>query len=142
MESVLRISDAASLGLHAMAVLGASDGAVSVASMAELLSCSPAHLSKVLQDLGKRGLVTARRGPSGGYSLGRPAGDVSLLDIYEAIEGPLPTATCLLKHPVCNGKCLLGGLTNEMNQRVHEALSGTTLAEFSAKARDLGLSTQ
>ncbi len=139
MDSILKISDAANLGLHAAALIAASEKPLSVAAIAETLQCSPAHLSKVLQDLGKRGLVQAKRGPSGGYTLGRPAGEVRLLDVYEAIEGPLPTATCLLAKPICGGKCLLGGLTAEVNERVRQALAGATLAEFATRAKELGL---
>jgi Rrf2 family protein len=139
MDSILRISDAASIGIHAAAVIAASEGPVSVAAIAEMLGCSHAHLSKVLQDLGKRGLVQAKRGPSGGYTLGREASDISLIEVYEAIEGPLPTSTCLLARPVCGGKCLLGGLTAEVNSRVLEALSGATLEQFAERAKALGL---
>jgi Rrf2 family protein len=46
------------------------------------------YLEKVIRDLMRRGLVRARRGPGGGYQLGRPAGTISFRDIIEAVEGP------------------------------------------------------
>lgn len=139
MGSILRISDAASLGLHACAVLAACEEPISVSRLAKVLGASAAHLSKVLQELTKRGLVTSRRGPQGGYVLARPGNEVRLIDVYEAVEGPLPTATCLLPEPICDGACLLGGLAADVNRLVRDALTRTTLAEFGQVADRLGL---
>jgi Rrf2 family protein len=142
MESILRISEAASIGLHAAALLAASERPLSVAAIARRLGCSSAHLSKVLQTLSKRGLVQAKRGPSGGYTLSQPAAAVRLLAIYEAIEGPLPTSTCLLQETACDGRCLLGGLVAELNRTVARAFEGATLAEFAERAQRIGLALE
>ena len=49
------------------------------------------YLEKVIRDLMRRGLVRARRGPGGGYQLGRPAETISFRDVIEAVEGPITT---------------------------------------------------
>jgi Rrf2 family protein len=52
------------------------------------------YLEKVVRDLMHRGLVHARRGPGGGYQLGRAASSISFRDIIEAVEGPITLNVC------------------------------------------------
>ncbi len=138
MESILRISEAASLGIHAVVLIArAPEGApVTVAALADELGVSRAHLSKVLQDLTKRGLVHSKRGPSGGYTLGKAAESATLLDVYEAVEGPFPSGACLLGRPVCNGKCVFGGMLGELNDRVRTLLAESRLSVLPGEPAD------
>jgi DNA-binding IscR family transcriptional regulator len=56
---------------------------------------------------------------------------ITLLNIYEEIEGPLPDKHCLLEAPFCNGNdCILGGLLEKVNREVREYLSGTRLSQL------------
>jgi Rrf2 family protein len=48
-------------------------------------------LRGILTDLRRARLVTSQRGPDGGFVLARPAADISLADIFRAIDGPLAT---------------------------------------------------
>ncbi len=128
MSNLLRISEAATLALHAATMLAAyPDQRRSTREIAKILGASQNHLSKVMQRLAKAGLVSSTRGPDGGFELARPAQEISLLQVYEAIEGPLESCSCLLGEPICNGRCILGGLTEEINERVSQYLSETTL---------------
>ncbi len=131
---MLRISDAASLGLHAMAVLASVDDSskMSVTSLAKRLAVSDHHLAKVMQRLNKHGLVSSRRGPKGGFVLARPSDEISLLEVFEAIEGPLPNKTCLMNTRVCNGTCILGDLLYSINRMVREHLENNTLADMAS----------
>jgi Rrf2 family protein len=109
--------------------VGEEGAPLSVSAMAEQLGVSENHLAKVMQRLHKVGLVTSKRGPKGGFTLGRPAGSIRLLDVYEGIDGPLQDRDCLLNEPLCEGTCcLLGGLLGSINEQVREQLSNTTLA--------------
>lgn len=126
---MLKISDAANLAFHALAVLG--DERLQLASVNQIalhLGVSEHHLSKVLQRLAKVGLVVSRRGPRGGFALSRPPEDIFLIEIFEAIEGKLPERTCLLERKVCEGTCLMGDLLRSVNSQVAEHLSKTNLA--------------
>jgi len=88
MPGVLRISEAASLGMHAMVLLASDRGRVlSAHEVAARLNASEAHLSKVMQRLGRAGLVQSVRGPRGGFSLARSPDAVTLLEVYEAALG-------------------------------------------------------
>ena len=50
---------------------------------------SPLFLAKIFQALTKAGVVKSHRGAKGGFSLVRPAADISLKEVVEAIEGPI-----------------------------------------------------
>jgi Rrf2 family protein len=132
MATALRISEAASLGLHATACVAArTPEPVSCREMAALLGVSEAHLAKVLQRLVRYGLMRSARGPKGGFVLARPADQIRLIEVYQAVEGPLRLSPCLLGQPVCGtGRCILGPLLTVVNRQLTEALEGTTVAEL------------
>ncbi len=132
MANLLKISEAASLALHTMVYLAANHRRLlTTHEIGEVLHVSEAHLAKVLQRLAKVGLVDSTRGPRGGFCLGRPAADISLLEVYETIDGPLGDSVCLLGTPICTGEeCILGGLLETVNRQVGEYLASTTLADL------------
>ncbi len=127
MATTLRISEAATLALHASALIGSSPTRLAAREMAERLHVSEAHLAKVLQRLAHAGLLHSVRGPHGGFALAKPCREVTLLEVYEAVDGPLSDTSCLLGTPVCGGHCLLGDLLEQVNRLVRERLSQTTL---------------
>jgi Rrf2 family protein len=132
MSSLLKVSEAATLALHATAVMaGARGQRITAGSMATALGVSEAHLSKVLQRLTKAGLVRGTRGPRGGYRLTRPAKQISLREVYEAVEGNLTVGRCLLGQPVCGQKkCPVAGLFEKLGKEMIRVLGKTTLSDF------------
>lgn len=143
MSAPLKISEAASLALHAMVLLaGQSGGPLSTRQISAQLRVSDHHLSKVMQRLGRAGLVDSTRGPKGGFRLARRGSAITLLEIYEAVEGPFSGRACLLDRPACQGGCALGGLVNILGSEVQAYLARTKLGDLAAgMARGLGLDT-
>jgi Rrf2 family protein len=136
MPNVLKISEAASIAMHTVLMLASHGGEVlSNSHIASQLKVSENHLAKVLQRLVKVGMVSSVRGPKGGFSLSKDIGDITLLDVYEAIDGPLEMDNCLLKRPICGGgkNCVLGSLLSSVNRDVRKQLSGTKLSELVLK---------
>jgi Rrf2 family protein len=130
MADLIRMSEATALGLHTMAVVARHDEPTSTARIATELRASEAHLSKVLQQLVRVGLLSSKRGPSGGYALAKPAGEISLLDVYEALEGPFRQDGCLFAEPVCRQvNCILGDLVGRLRIEAHEQLGSTSLSD-------------
>jgi len=129
---MLGISEAASLALHAMLLLAAEPASRrSTHELAGAIGASEAHLAKVLRRLGRAGMLRSSRGPGGGSVLGRPAAAITLLEIYEAVEGPLPVGGCLLPAPICAGQCCkLGGLLADTQRILRGHLANTSLAEL------------
>lgn len=130
MSGLLKISDASVLALHAMIYIALKQDEVSTnAEIAEFLSASENHLSKVLQRLTKAGLVKSVRGPHGGFVLGREPEKVSLREIYELFEGTMDSGNCLLQTRVCGNNCVFGDLLSRMNHMVIDYMSKTTLTD-------------
>jgi Rrf2 family protein len=139
MSNVLRISESASLAIHALTILArAPEKRFSNTDIAGMLQASPNTLSKVMQRLAKTGLVQTQSGPHGGFSLTRPSAAIYLLEIHDAIEGPLGQPECLIGVPACDGThCVLGGLVESIHQQVRAYFEKTTLAQI-AKAVVIG----
>lgn len=122
MQTLLKISEASVIALHAAALL--SDGERrTVSGMAESLGVSRDHLSKVMQRLARSGLVTPVRGAGGGFLLGRKASSITVGEVMEAIEGPAVFSPCLMKNgPCARKKCVFRGLVGEVNRKVAETM--------------------
>ncbi len=126
------VSEAANLGLHALAVIAAEAEPVTRTNeIAARLKASAAHLAKVMIALEHAGLVAGTRGPAGGYRLTRPARQITLRQIYEAIEGPMQARECLFGEPVCSkGGCALSDYFGKLNRDVIRTLDHTRLTDL------------
>lgn len=131
MQSLLKVSDAVNLAMHAAAILSSEDGRlVSAKSLAKRLKASEATLSKAMQRLVKAGLVTSTRGPTGGFRLARDSREITLKEIVEAVEGPLSQPECLFGRQICGrGECMLGETVKLAHGILEERLERTTLDE-------------
>jgi Rrf2 family protein len=132
MANLVRISEAASLGLHTMALLAKrNDRRWTNQDLADTLGASAHHLAKVMQRLVRAGMVSSTVGPQGGFQLAGDACGITLMDIYQAIEGPLPETGCLLGKPICDGRdCILGELVQKVEREIRSHLASTTLAQM------------
>jgi Rrf2 family protein len=87
----------------------------------------PSFVSKVLQSLVKAGLLTSSRGAGGGYSLARPATEIDLLQVVEALEGPLALVDCYpdssrCEHaPFCPAESVWALVQRRMAETLREA---------------------
>ena len=99
--------------------------------IAGTLNLSEAHLAKVLQRLAKAGLVRSARGPKGGFTLAKPGDGITLLDVYETIEGKLEPLNCILNSRMCTGDfCIFGLLLSKVSSEVREYLTTRRLSDF------------
>lgn len=131
MAGIVALTEAASIGLHSMVLIARSDEVLNVSRISEFIGSSRHHVAKIMQRLSKRGLVSSNRGPSGGFVLKKLPENISLLDIYEAVEGPLAVQSCPMDREVCPfGKCLLGDLSFRMSGEIKEFLEGRTLKDY------------
>lgn len=132
METVLKLSEAATLGLHALSYLkNKKSGLASAKEMAKQFKVSVNHLAKVCRRLVQAGLASSVRGPLGGIRLAKPPNEVLLMQIYEAIDGPLPLNTCFLGKKSCTfGNCMFGNMVSKIKQLVADYFSHTSLADL------------
>lgn len=98
-------------------------------------------LGKIFQSLAKAGLVRSARGSGGGFSLARSASEITVLEIIEAIEGPIAIQRCLDEDVGCEhaSGCALCGLFSEAQDRVREVFGRMSLAELGCRHLPGGL---
>ena len=131
--SIVKLSEATSLALHSLAyIAGQNCENASVKSIAKALGASENHLHKVMQSLVKHGLVLSGRGPKGGFVLAKKPEKISLLDIYETMEGPLVKKDCPLDRSICPfGKdCMFCELFTDLTERFRKYFSTKTLVSY------------
>lgn len=132
MSNPVKMSEAASLALHATAIMADTEGGPwSAEVIADTLGVSRSHLVKVLQRLVKAGLVRSVRGPGGGYGLTRHPREISALEVYEIVEGPIDVSECAMSVPTCGwASCILGDHFCRIGKEVREQLRKVTIADF------------
>lgn len=129
--SILRISDASSIALHALMVLAANpDKLISVKEIATSLDISANHLSKIMQRLTKAEYVDSIKGFNGGFKLLVAPEKITFLEIYEIFDGKLKDTTCLLSKKKCKDECVLGDLISSITRQVKEKFTDVTIADF------------
>ncbi len=92
------------------------------------------YLTKIFASLTKAGLVTPVRGKHGGYELAREPREISVLDVMQAVEGPLAVNFCQYDPPRCEEyQCPLRKVWEGLQAAIHDKLAGFTLADFLEK---------
>ena len=138
MSNPVRVSEAASLALHAAGILArAGEEPLTAELMAVKLGVSRSHLVKVLQRLAKAGFVRSTRGPGGGYSFTRPPQEITARQVYEVVEGPIDVSTCAMEVPTCGrASCMLGDMFCRIRSEVREQLERVTIADLGSSVGD------
>jgi Rrf2 family protein len=92
----MKLPDGVEWGVHVCTVLASlpSDAALPAAKLAEYHGVPAAYLAKHLQALAGAGVLETVRGPRGGYRLARPASEITVLDVVEAVDGGEPAFRC------------------------------------------------
>ncbi len=89
-------------------------------------------LAKIFQRLSKAGLLRSIRGSKGGFSLRKPAREITMLEVIEALEGPVAINRCLLRKGECGEAeaCPLYDIWEETQQNLLRVLDRTTMADL------------
>ena len=89
-------------------------------------------VSKLLKALSHAALVESFRGVNGGYRLARPATDISLAEIVEALEGPIGMTECSVAEGQCDRESLCGvrGSWQQINSVLDHTLRAVSLADM------------
>ncbi|TXH70902.1 MAG: SUF system Fe-S cluster assembly regulator [Lysobacteraceae bacterium] len=140
MLRVTKLTDYASVVLTVLTV--SPEAVLSANGLAERAGLEPPTVAKVLKPLAQAGLVQAFRGTNGGYRLARPAEEISLVDIIEAMEGPLAMTECSVHAGQCDIEHSCGARANwrRINDVVTDALRAVSLAEMAIPTTGADLS--
>lgn len=94
---MLKLSTKGQYGVRAMFEIAKNyrKGPITIREIAERQNVSVAYLEQLLNRLRKEKLIQSRKGPGGGYILGKKPGEISVGRILTALEGPVAIARCL-----------------------------------------------
>ena len=106
----------------------------SSAELAETYHMPRAVVSNLLKEFSRAGLLDSRRGLRGGYRLARPASEITLLEVLNAIEGPVHLIECAADHatsPCCyEDVCPSRSPMQSVHRRLVRLFESITLAEL------------
>lgn len=121
--------------------------ALSAEALAAYHEVPPAYMAKQMQALARAGLVVSQRGAAGGYRLAKPAADISLWDITEALEGAAPSFRCTEirqngpcgAHKVdCKNPCGIAARFYQAEAAFRDSLKAVRLLELVSSAASQG----
>ena len=137
---MLRLTKKADYGLMALKYLAEQvevrPGAQSAKDIAEAYHIPPQLLAKILQTLAKGGLLVSHAGTNGGYSLAKPAKNISAFEVIRAIDGPLFITSCITIHGTCDltNTCTIKEPLRKVNDSIKDLLSGISIADLTEPA--------
>lgn len=134
------------IAVQALVVLAQSEGVCPSAAIAGELRSHAVFLRRVLAGLARARIVEAREGRDGGYRLARPAGEVTLAEVYRAVKASAPAELDPMDVWRTGSACALGAgmgaafgeVVAETEEAIIEALGRHTVAELAARAAELG----
>jgi FeS assembly SUF system regulator len=136
--AMLRVTKLTDYATVVLTVLAARPGEVlSAADLAEHAGLEVPTVAKILKPLAQAGLVEGLRGVRGGYKLSRTANETRLIEIVEAMEGPLAMTECSQADNQCGIAHQCGARANwrRINDVVADALRSVTLEQMLQPAR-------
>lgn len=132
-QKTLKISAKARYALRALLDIAAADAGGSPrtgAAIAAAQQISEKFLSRIVIPLRVNGILRSVRGNVGGFRLARRPEDITLLEVVEAVQGPVALLDCLMPERNCprrNG-CLARRVWEDVNASFRRTLSSVTLA--------------
>jgi Rrf2 family protein len=105
---------------------------------------SPRYLEQIFQKLKRAGIITGKRGPSGGYSLNRKPEDITIGEIVRITEGGIEPVLCLDPEDStqpCDrlGECVTRLVWSEAGKRLKEYFDSVTIRDLCKMAQKMGL---
>ena len=129
----MKVTKSAGYALHALMymVRHSTQLPVTAVTVAKAEGIPSDYLAKIFQQLAKAGFVKAIRGRKRGYVFARPPEQISLLAMFEAIEGGPLFDDCFLRHCNCGGTpegCSIFSIWTDATRQIKKKLEETTVA--------------
>lgn len=133
----MKFSSSIEYAIHSLVYLSCRTGEspTLVADVAKAINVSEAYLRKVFQLLSRSSIVTSQRGAKGGFYVSRPAEEITLKDVVEAIDGSLPSYNCLKQQRRClrTFECAVQREFTKAQEKMAEILDATSIASLAAE---------
>jgi Rrf2 family protein len=135
----LRVTNAADYAIRAMIHMAClpEEGIALRGDIARIHGIPSSFMAKILRSLVKAGLLKSMRGVHGGFALARPTTEISLLDVVEAIEGPLGLLDCTQDPCACElaDECPAQPVWAAVQAQMASVLRAATLEDLVAAPR-------
>lgn len=117
-----------------------SEGPVPRADIARRQGISADYIAHLFRQLEQAGLVRSRKGPAGGYLLGKDPARITVAEIIRAVEGPVALVSCVETngHLACARAedCVARQLWRKVSLTLAETLNGVTLQDLCTQTRE------
>lgn len=106
-----------------------------LSEIAEAMDAPQTFLAKIFQQFSKCGIVKSFRGTGGGFLLAAPADQITLLQVVEAVEGPIIPNRCVARKGECERDqgCTVHPVWLKVQKQVRDLLGGITIKELEDK---------
>lgn len=113
------------------------NGPVSVSDVAERQGLSPSYLEKLFSNLKKKGLVSGRKGPGGGYKLTESSHLISIANVIDAVNETVDATKCGgSKNCRGQGRCITHDLWAGLSNEIRNFLEGVSLSQLVAQQKN------
>lgn len=129
----MRVTIRTSLALRALMFCAVNPGRiVRKHDIAEACNVSENHLAQVVHALGQKGFLATQRGRAGGVTLGRPMQEITVGQVFRALEAEVPLTECQAAEGSCplRGSCRLRCVLAEALDAFYARLDQVTLADL------------
>lgn len=128
---ITRQADYAVRAMIYLAQLG-TDHRAATSQIAQEKQIPPSFLAKIVSQLSVAGLLQTSRGAHGGVSLAKPPDEISLLDVVEAIDGPILLNECVGDHNACTfgDTCQMKPVWCDAQEELVQHLKRTTFGKL------------
>ncbi len=118
-----------------------NDQRTTVGEITQRQDVAEPFMAKIASQAAVAGLVVTHRGTGGGLALAQPADSITMLQIVEAIDGPLAFNRCTFEPSQCLrlNKCAVYPIWEKAQQQLKELLSNTLLSEIAQAQKELDL---
>lgn len=133
---MIRLTNLADYAVILMSKISQSETRLSAQDLSKSTGLPVPTVSKILNALGRSGLLASHRGIKGGFALAKEAGEISMADIVEAIDGPIALTNCA---DTTTGPCSYSEMCDlkphwvDINDAVRIALDDVKLAKVASK---------
>lgn len=135
----LKLTRAADYAIRSMLYISSlpEDRVVLRSEVAETQKIPPSFMAKILGSLAKAGLLRSSRGVNGGFVLAHPPADINLLDVVEAVEGPLSLTRCVPDPLGCehSDNCPACAVWAQVQNQIAAVLRDATLEDLVSTPR-------
>lgn len=135
----LRLTNAGDYAIRSMIFIASlpEDAVVLRSEICETQKIPSSFMAKILRSLVRAQLLRSTRGVNGGFSLAKDPSEISLLDILEAIEGPLALTDCTPNAEECehSGNCPANAVWSRVQASIRDILASASLEDLVSTPR-------